>query len=329
MSNTSLLAVLLILAAPASAQGPRARRVALPRLWVSAEVPAGWRPRTRQNGFMLPPLQGRETPAVSVSFEEGDAAALSRRLHELMEVPDAVLHARGATGFHSGDLEHRAAWTLGETSERGRDGRARKDLHAALAAPGGWYLVEAESEESSFAGVRADVLRLIDTFKREAPPLPLAAYADPDGRFTVSAPTAPWRSAPIPAGSGADFLGVNGPEDQPRALISIQRIPRGGRYPDAESYVREESRPAAARKSGPAASTRTPAGDWRRFETDAVSSEGSPESAPRATRLLTAHAVLQRDKDLFVLTLQAPPASYDDYRPAFDRVVASFRPAKP
>src|SRR6185312_4039338 len=179
MPNINLLAVLLILAAPAPAQVPRARRVALPRLWVSAVVPAGWRPRTRQNGYILPPLQGRETPAVSVSFEEGDAAGMSRRLREIMEVPEAVLRARGATDFHSGDLEHRGPWTLGETSERGRDGRARRDLHAALAAPGGWYLVEAESEDSSFAGLRADVLRLLDTFKREAPPLPLAPYADP------------------------------------------------------------------------------------------------------------------------------------------------------
>ena len=326
MSNIRVLAVLIVLAAPASAQGPRARRVALPRLWVSAEVPPGWRPRLRQNGFMLPPLQGRETPAVSVSFEEGDDSALSRRLRGLMEVPDAVLRARGATEFHSGALEHRGAWTLGETSERGRDGRARRDLHAAIAAPGGWYLVETEAEEDSFARLRADVLRLLDTFERAAPPLPLAAYADPGGLFTVLAPTAPWRASPIPAGSGADFLGADGPEDQPRALISIQRITRGGRYPDADAYAREETRPADARKSAPAAPMRTAAGTWRRFETNAVSSEGSPESAPRATRLITAHAVLQRDKDLFVLTLQAPPASYDDYRAAFDRVVASFRP---
>ena len=325
MRSLRILAALAVLTAPAIAQEPRARRVALPRLWVSAEVPPNWKPRLRQNGFILPTVKGAETPAVSVSFEEGDDSRLSRRLRELVEAPKPILRARGASDFHSGTIERRGAWSLGETSERGRDGRLRRDLHAIISAPGGWYLVEAEASEEYFARLRPDVLRLLDSFKREPPPLSLAPYSDPGGLFAVQAPTAPWRAAQVPAGNGADFLGAPGPGDQPRALISILRIARGGRYPDAEAYVREEMRPANGRATGMVVTARSAAGQWRRFETDAISFDGSRESAPRRLRLLTAHAVLERGEELFVLTLQAPPASYGDCRAAFDRVVASFR----
>lgn len=329
MGRIRLAAALLLLAGAAPAQAPRAKRAALPRLWVSAEVPPGWKPRVRQNGYVVPPLQKEETPAVSVSFEEGDDARMAKRLRELLEVPEPVLRSRGASDFHSGAAERRGAWSLGETTERGRDGRVRRGLHAVTAAPGGWYLVEAEGAEDAFARVRPDLLRLLDTFRREAPPLTLAPYADQGGLFRVSAPTAPWRRSEIPAGGGVDFLGVPGPEDMPRALISIQRVARGGRYADAQAYVREETASAKGRAAGAVAASRTAAGEWRRFEVDAASAEGSPERAAEKVRLLTAYAVLERPGELFILTLQAPPASYADYRAAFDRVVASFRPAGP
>lgn len=302
------LAVLAFLAATAGAEPSR---TALPSLWLAAALPPRW---SVDAGGRLDAPGG----AATLAFREGEPAEAALKLKSLTQA--------GGAGFRAGTIERRGPWSTLETWQTRSDGTKARTFHAVRVWGGGYYRLSVQAAEPAYAGLRRDALLLLDGLARTPPALAKAPYKDAGGRYELAAPAAPWSAAADPDGAGVSFLGPEAPGDGRRPLFSVRRFEKGGRYPDADAYLKEEARPAPGFKAARGPAGRTAAGRWLRLDTDATRKEGGPDRSLGTVRSRASFAVLSRDKDFFVLVYQAPYSIFDDYRPAFEEIVASFKP---
>lgn len=317
-------ALFLILIGLPAAQAAEGKRLTLPALWVSAEVPETWIVSAGDSGFE----PGRQPdPAhplgITVQWMDSGQSEMRSYLKSRTELASWQRKTRGTKEFKSGPERREGAWRWVETREKKDAGETLIALEAVRAAPGGFYSLVFYARESYFSAHRPTAQKVLDTFRRDAPRLGFAGYTDPGGRFEIMAPTAPWVASNDTTEGVLRFIGTSGPGRTPPPILSLRWVPQARRWGGAKEYLRSKLPKAADRVT----TIQVPAGTAHAADFEGViSTRDLPEIAghpdfPKHTR----EAVIEKGDGFYCLSLLSSPATQADWAPAFTRALQTLR----
>jgi hypothetical protein len=311
----------LLLACSAFAAAPGYRRVADARLWFSAELPSSWEAEGAGTGAFKPKAGSGSGITVSF-FAEGDAL---KHVRDAADPSSGVRDARRIALFRGSAPEHRGQWVVVETFEKNVQGAAEYAAQAALPAPGGGFYSSTywAVDETAFKRGKPAFEHWLDTFKREPPALRFEPYKDDE--LSLEAPGAPWSREKEAATGETLFLPPAGPGEQSRGLLKIQRFGMS-----ADQFAKSEGASKPGHKAAPITRKKLPAGDALTWDVEVhVKDDPLAERRTGDRRELYRWAVLERRGGCVAVSWSAPPASFENGLPAFERALKTLRFSKP